>query len=102
MPVRKGFTLIELLVVVAIIGILITISVPAAYSYIRKFYYASAMANARTCLSELKSAEAAGLSYTPINGCSVSADGLSCTCTVSGFAGSVICTIVDGGSVDCR
>ncbi|MEJ5339477.1 MAG: type II secretion system protein [Aquificaceae bacterium] len=102
MRTARGFTLVELLVAIAILVVLVSIAIAFFGDAIRKSYRASALANARVCLSEYSASTVENDPYTPPAGCTLSADGSSCTCTVSGLVGSVTCTLGDGGSVSCQ
>lgn len=99
---QAGFTLIELLVVIAIIAILAAVAIPAFNKYRDNANQKAAMANARTCLTQI----AAAIAENPGNpniqvptGCSASGEN-SCTCTVNGK--SATCSYDASGAVTCQ
>ncbi len=98
----SGFSLIELMVVVSVIAILTLIALPSYQSYVKNAYKSKALANARVCLGEKAHSGVDNSSYNPPEGCTLSEDGSSCTCTVSGLVGSVTCSLGEGGSVSCE
>lgn len=102
MKSEEGFTLIELLVVIVMIGALTAMAIPLLTDAMKRSYRASAIANARICLSEYRASQVENDPYTPPAGCNISNNGSSCTCTVSGFAGSATCTFSDGGNYICQ
>lgn len=98
----KGFTLIELLVVIAIIAILAAIAIPAFNKYIDNANKKAAMANARTCLTQI----AAAIAENPNNpniqvptGCTAQGQ-TGCRCTVRDQ--SVTCSYDQTGAVTCQ
>ncbi len=109
---QKGFTLIELLVVVAIIAILAAIAIPAFNRYRQTAQERAAMANARTCLSQIAAFLAENPNATPAQAqdrvpqnCSVAYQGntISCTCDSPDQSLSVTCTLDENtGTVDCQ
>lgn len=99
---NRGFTLIEILVVVSIISIILLIAIFSFPKYIRLSYKSTAIANARNCLSVINTQQIEGEQVVPPKNCETDDKYESCSCTVSGFAGSVTCKIVEGGSVSCQ
>src|SRR5947209_12419959 len=68
MSSEGGFTLIELLVVIVIIGILATLSLPAALTIRAKAQVAAAQGNVRTAIPAAESFYTVGNTYTGITG----------------------------------
>ncbi len=98
----KGFSIIELLVVIFIITLLTSIGFISISKYLKNSYRATAMSNARNCLTIVHAALLENETPNVPQNCQINNDFTSCTCTVEGFAGSVTCTLEEGGIVECN
>lgn len=99
---NSGFSLIEILIVIGIIFILASIIVIYFPKYLKNTYKTTALSNARNCLSIINTQLIAGENPIPPTNCIAYPPYDNCSCSVSGFAGKVKCSIYEGGSVLCQ